>query len=179
MILAAYGVSLAADEIFVSDGAKSDTGNIGDIFGVENTVAVCDPIYPVYVDTNVMAGRAGDLLANGRWSNFVYLPCTAEHHFLPELPTEHADLIYLCFPNNPTGMAIDFDGLKQWVDYANREGSVILYDAASKPISHRRVFPTVFIKSRVQKTVRLNSEAIPKLPALRAYAVPTRLSPKS
>ena len=127
---AAYGVSLAADEIFVSDGAKSDTGNIGDIFGVENTVAVCDPIYPVYVDTNVMAGRAGDLLANGRWSNFVYLPCTAEHHFLPELPTEHADLIYLCFPNNPTGMAIDFDGLKQWVDYANREGSVILYDAA-------------------------------------------------
>ena len=127
---AAYGVSLAADEIFVSDGAKSDTGNIGDIFGMENTVAVCDPIYPVYVDTNVMAGRAGDLLANGRWSKFVYLPCTAEHHFLPELPTEHTDLIYLCFPNNPTGMAIDFDGLKQWVDYANREGSVILYDAA-------------------------------------------------
>ena len=126
----ARGIDISADEIFVSDGAKSDTGNIGDIFGVENTVAVCDPIYPVYVDTNVMAGRAGDLLANGRWSNFVYLPCTAEHHFLPELPTEHADLIYLCFPNNPTGMAIDFDGLKQWVDYANREGSVILYDAA-------------------------------------------------
>lgn len=127
---AAYGVELGADEIFVSDGAKSDTGNIGDLFDVDNTVAVCDPIYPVYVDTNIMAGRSGDLLENGRWSKFVYLPCTANNHFLPELPTEHADLIYLCFPNNPTGMAIDFDGLKEWVDYANREGSVILYDAA-------------------------------------------------
>lgn len=126
----AYGVALDPDEIFVSDGAKSDTGNIGDIFGAENTVAVCDPVYPVYVDTNIMAGRAGGLLPNGRWSGFVYLPCTAETNFLPELPAEHADLIYLCFPNNPTGMAIDFDGLKQWVDYANREGSVILYDSA-------------------------------------------------
>lgn len=127
---AAYGVELSTDEIFVSDGAKSDTGNIGDIFSTDNIVAVCDPIYPVYVDTNIMAGRSGDLMENGRWSKFVYLPCTAENHFLPELPTTHADLIYLCFPNNPTGMAIDFDGLKQWVDYANREGSVILYDAA-------------------------------------------------
>lgn len=127
---AAYGVELDADEIFVSDGAKSDTGNIGDIFDVDNVVAVCDPIYPVYIDTNIMAGRSGDLMSNGRWSKFVYLPCTADNHFLPELPMEHADLIYLCFPNNPTGMAIDFDGLKQWVDYANREGSVILYDAA-------------------------------------------------
>ena len=127
---AARGCEISPDEIFVSDGAKCDVGNIQEIFGTDNLVAVCDPVYPVYVDTNVMAGRAGDLLANGRWSNFVYLPCTAEHHFLPELPTEHADLIYLCFPNNPTGMAIDFDGLKQWVDYANREGSVILYDAA-------------------------------------------------
>lgn len=127
---AAYGVELGVDEIFVSDGAKSDTGNIGDIFGVDNVVAVCDPIYPVYVDTNIMAGRAGDLLENGRWSKLVYLPCTAQNSFLPALPLEHADLIYLCFPNNPTGMEIDFDGLKQWVDYANREGSIILYDAA-------------------------------------------------
>lgn len=127
---AAYGVELDADEIFVSDGAKSDTGNIGDIFDVDNVVAVCDPIYPVYVDTNIMAGRSGALTEGGRWSKFVYLPCKAENQFLPELPGEHADLIYLCFPNNPTGMAIDFDGLKQWVDYANREGSIILYDAA-------------------------------------------------
>ncbi len=124
------GVSLQADEIFVSDGAKSDTGNIGDIFGTENSVAICDPVYPVYVDTNVMGGRAGELLENGRWSNIVYLPCTAENNFLPELPKSHADLIYLCFPNNPTGMGITKAELQKWVDYANANGSIILYDAA-------------------------------------------------
>lgn len=127
---AARGVSLDTDEIFVSDGAKSDTGNIGDIFGSDNIVAVCDPIYPVYVDTNVMGGRAGRLLENGRWSNFVYLPCTAESDFMPGLPEQRADMIYLCFPNNPTGMGITRDALKKWVDYANENGSVILYDAA-------------------------------------------------
>lgn len=124
------GVSLQTDEIFVSDGAKSDTGNIGDIFGTENSVAICDPVYPVYVDTNVMGGRAGELLENGRWSNIVYLPCTAENNFLPELPKSHADLIYLCFPNNPTGMGITKAELQKWVDYANANGSIILYDAA-------------------------------------------------
>lgn len=124
------GVTLDIDEIFVSDGAKSDTGNIGDIFSSDNIVAVCDPIYPVYVDTNVMAGRSGDLLESGRWSNFVYLPCTAENEFLPELPTTHVDLIYLCFPNNPTGMGITREGLAKWVNYANENGSIILYDAA-------------------------------------------------
>lgn len=125
-----FGVEIAEDEIFVSDGAKSDTGNIGDIFSVDNVVALCDPIYPVYVDTNVMAGRAGDILESGRWSNFVYLPCLEENNFLPELPTEHVDIIYLCFPNNPTGMAIKKEELQKWVDYANENGSVILYDAA-------------------------------------------------
>lgn len=124
------GVSLDSDEIFVSDGAKSDTGNIGDIFGTENSVAICDPVYPVYIDTNVMGGRAGELLENGRWSNIVYLPCTAENNFLPELPESHVDLIYLCFPNNPTGMGITKAELKKWVDYANENGSIILYDAA-------------------------------------------------
>lgn len=124
------GVLLDLDEIFVSDGAKSDTGNIGDIFGRENSVAICDPVYPVYVDTNVMGGRAGELLENGRWSNIVYLPCTAENNFLPELPTSRADLIYLCFPNNPTGMGISKAELQKWVDYANANGSIILYDAA-------------------------------------------------
>lgn len=124
------GVTLGTDEIFVSDGAKSDTGNIGDIFGIENTVAICDPVYPVYIDTNVMGGRAGELLADGHWSKIIYLPCTAENNFLPELPQSHADLIYLCFPNNPTGMGISKAELQKWVDYANREGSVILYDAA-------------------------------------------------
>lgn len=127
---ASRGVDIGIDEIFLSDGAKSDTGNIGDIFDKDNAVAVCDPVYPVYVDTNVMAGRAGELDGSGRWNNIVYMPCTAESGFLPELPDKRADLIYLCFPNNPTGMGITAEELRRWVDYANENGSVILYDAA-------------------------------------------------
>lgn len=125
----ARGVDLDKTEIFVSDGAKSDCGNIGDIFSLDNRVAVCDPVYPVYVDTNVMSGRAGDRTETG-WSNILYMPCTAENNFLPAVPTEHVDIIYLCFPNNPTGMPITKAELKKWVDYANREGAVILYDSA-------------------------------------------------
>lgn len=125
----ARGVDLDKSEIFVSDGAKSDCGNIGDIFSIENRVAVCDPVYPVYVDTNVMSGRAGDKTESG-WSNIVYMPCTAENNFLPAIPSEHVDIIYLCFPNNPTGMSATRDELQKWVDYANREGAVILYDSA-------------------------------------------------
>ena len=124
------GVDIKTDEVFVSDGAKSDTGNIGDIFSVDNKVALCDPIYPVYADTNVMAGRAGVSDENGRWFNFYYMPCTEDNGFVPELPKEHVDIIYLCFPNNPTGMTITKDELKLWVDYANKNGSVILFDAA-------------------------------------------------
>lgn len=125
----ARGVELDNSEIFVSDGAKSDCGNIGDIFSLDNRVAVCDPVYPVYVDTNVMSGRAGDKTENG-WSNILYMPCTAENNFLPQIPDEKVDIIYLCFPNNPTGMAITRDELKKWVDYANENGAVILYDSA-------------------------------------------------
>lgn len=125
----ARGIDLEKTEIFVSDGAKSDCGNIGDIFSLDNRVAVCDPVYPVYVDTNVMMGRAGDKTENG-WSNIVYMPCTAENHFLPALPKEHVDIIYLCFPNNPTGMTATKAELQKWVDYANREGAVILFDSA-------------------------------------------------
>lgn len=159
---AAYGVELDADEIFVSDGAKSDTGNIGDIFDVDNVVAVCDPIYPVYIDTNIMAGRSGDLMSNGRWSKFIYLPCTADNHFLPELPTKHADLIYLCFPNNPTGMAIDFDGLKQWVDYANREGSIILYDAAYEAYITQEGIPHSIFQIEGAKTCAIEFRSFSK-----------------
>jgi LL-diaminopimelate aminotransferase len=124
------GVDIGIDEIFVSDGAKSDTGNIGDIFSSDNVVAVCDPVYPVYVDTNVMAGRAGEYEEGKGWNRIVYMPCRKENHFLPELPEKEADIIYLCFPNNPSGAGITADELKKWVDYANGHKSVILYDAA-------------------------------------------------
>lgn len=125
------GADIAPDEIFVSDGAKSDCGNIGDIFGRDNVVAVCDPVYPVYVDTNAMAGRAGDYdEAAGRWNKLVYMPCVAENGFSPEIPSQPVDLIYLCFPNNPTGAVATREQLKAWVDHANRTGAVILYDSA-------------------------------------------------
>lgn len=124
------GTEIGPDEIFVSDGAKCDTGNIGDIFDRDNTVAVCDPVYPVYVDTNVMAGRAGDYSPATGWSKIVYMPCKKENGFLPELPDRPVDLIYLCFPNNPTGMGISANELKKWVDYALNHHAVILYDAA-------------------------------------------------
>lgn len=126
----AKGLNIEADEIFVSDGAKSDTGNIGDIFSIHNKVAVTDPVYPVYVDTNAMGGRAGEPNEQNVWSNLVYLPCNAENNFVPALPTEKADLIYLCFPNNPTGTTLTKEQLKVWVDYARENNSVILFDAA-------------------------------------------------
>lgn len=129
----ARGVEIEADEIFVSDGSKSDTGNIGDIFAAENKVAVCDPVYPVYADTNAMAGRAGDYLPGaGKWTNLIYLPGTEQNHFIPEPPSggETPDLIYLCYPNNPTGTMISKEALRRWVDYALAHQSVILYDAA-------------------------------------------------
>lgn len=127
----ARGVDIDPGEIFVSDGAKSDCGNIGDIFGVDNLVAVCDPVYPVYVDTNAMAGRAGDFdEALGKWSKLIYMPCVAENGFAPAIPAEKADLIYLCFPNNPTGAVATRAQLKAWVDYANANGSVLLFDSA-------------------------------------------------
>jgi LL-diaminopimelate aminotransferase len=125
------GVTIALDEIFISDGAKSDSGNIQEIFDVNNKIAVCDPVYPVYVDSNVMAGRTGDYLSEqGRWTNVIYMPCTKENNFAPELPKETPDLIYLCFPNNPTGSTITKAELQKWVDYANKVGAVIIYDAA-------------------------------------------------
>lgn len=125
------GANIELDEIFISDGAKSDSGNIGDIFSVENRIAVCDPVYPVYVDANVMAGRCGEYLADREcWSNVIYMPCTAETAFCPKLPKERPDLIFLCSPNNPTGSAISKKELQRWVDYANEQGSVIIYDAA-------------------------------------------------
>ena len=127
----AYGCDIAADEIFVSDGAKSDSANIQEIFSLDNKIAVCDPVYPVYVDSNVMAGRTGTYDPKSEtWSDVIYMPCTAENNFCPELPKETPDIIYLCFPNNPTGEAITKEQLQVWVDYALKVGAVIIYDAA-------------------------------------------------
>ncbi|MCI9074010.1 MAG: LL-diaminopimelate aminotransferase [Lachnospiraceae bacterium] len=127
----ARGCDIRPEEIFISDGAKCDSGNIQEIFSLDNRIAVCDPVYPVYVDTNVMAGRAGCYDSRTEtWSDVIYMPCMAENGFAPDLPKETPDIIYLCFPNNPTGAAITRGQLQEWVDYANRVGSVIIYDAA-------------------------------------------------
>lgn len=124
------GIEISADEIFVSDGSKCDTGNILDIFGADNKVAVTDPVYPVYVDTNVMTGRTGAADESGRYAGLTYLPVTAENNFVAELPESPVDLIYLCYPNNPTGTVATRETLQKWVDYAKANGSIILFDAA-------------------------------------------------
>lgn len=140
------GCEILADEIFISDGAKCDSGNIQEIFAKDNRIAVCDPVYPVYVDTNVMAGRTGTYDSDRQtWSDVIYMPCTEENGFAPSLPQEVPDLIYLCFPNNPTGATISKEGLQEWVDYANRNGSVIIYDAAYEAyISEEGVPHTIY-----------------------------------
>lgn len=124
------GVSLKESEVFVSDGSKCDTGNIQEIFGLNNMIAVTDPVYPVYVDTNVMAGRTGDSEASGHYQKIVYMPATAENNFSPELPSKKVDLIYLCSPNNPTGATLSRQALKEWVDYARKNEAILLFDAA-------------------------------------------------
>ena len=125
------GCQIDPDEICISDGAKSDSANIQEIFAGKSRIAVCDPVYPVYVDSNVMAGRTGTYDPSaGTWSDVIYMPCTMENGFAPEIPGETPDLIYLCFPNNPTGAVIKKAALQEWVDYANKVGAVILFDAA-------------------------------------------------
>ncbi len=142
----ARGIAIDDDEIFVSDGAKSDCGNIGDILSLDNKVAVCDPVYPVYVDSNAMAGRAGDWdEAAQRWTNIYYMPTTAENNFVPEIPNEDVDVIYLCSPNNPTGTVLNAAQLKAWVDYANEVQAIIMFDAAyERFISERDVPHSIF-----------------------------------
>lgn len=123
------GIDIDIDEIFINDGAKSDTGNFGDILGTGNSICVTDPIYPVYIDSNVMGGRAGEI-NEGSWSKITYCPCTAENDFIPQLPNHPTDMIYLCYPNNPTGTTLRKDELQKWVDYALKNNSLILFDAA-------------------------------------------------
>jgi len=142
----ARGVNIAIDEVFISDGAKSDSGNIGDIFAKENRIAVCDPVYPVYVDTNAMAGRTGEYDKDKEcWSQVIYMPCTAENNFVPAIPEETPDLIYICCPNNPTGTAMKKEELQTWVDFALTKGAVIIYDAAYEAyISEEDVPHTIY-----------------------------------
>ena len=155
------GCDIAADEIFVSDGAKCDSSNIQEIFSLDNKIAVCDPVYPVYVDSNVMAGRTGTWDPKTEtWSDVIYMPCTAENNFAPELPKETPDLIYLCFPNNPTGSTITKDQLQVWVDYANKVGAIIIYDAA---------YEAYISEEKVPEPVPLNCVAFPRMPDLPEY----------
>ena len=157
------GVTIALDEIFVSDGAKSDSGNIGDIFGLDNKIAVCDPVYPVYVDTNVMAGRTGEYDPNtGKWSNVIYMPCTKEYDFLPQLPKEVPDIIYLCFPNNPTGSAMTKTELQKWVDYANQHKAVIIYDAAYEAYIKEDAYPHSIFECEGAKTCAIELRSFSK-----------------
>jgi LL-diaminopimelate aminotransferase len=138
-------IDIADDEIFVSDGSKCDCGFILDILGDRNKIAVPDPVYPVYVDTNVMAGQSGSVRKDGSYEGIVYLPCTAENNFIPEPPREHVDLIYLCFPNNPTGAVATRDQLKRWVDYAHEHDAIILFDAAYEAyISDSQISHSIF-----------------------------------
>ena len=124
------GVDISPDDIFISDGSKCDTGNIQEIFGHDNKIAICDPVYPVYADTTVMSGKTGQCQANGHYEGIIYMPCTKENHFIPELPAETPNLIFLCYPNNPTGTVASKEELKKWVDYATENKAIILYDAA-------------------------------------------------
>ena len=140
------GVDISLDEVFISDGAKSDSGNIVDIFAQNNTIAVTDPVYPVYVDSNAMSGKTGEYLVDkGCWSNVIYMPCVAENDFVPEIPEKTPDIIYICCPNNPTGTTLNREQLQKWVDYANQNKAVIIYDAAYEAyISEKDVPHSIF-----------------------------------
>ncbi len=159
----ARGCDISADEIFISDGAKCDSGNIQEIFSTDNRIAVCDPVYPVYVDTNVMAGRTGTYDPQKEtWSNVIYMPCTRENDFVPELPKETPDIIYLCFPNNPTGSAITGRQLQEWVDYANRVGAVIIYDAAYEAYISQENIPHSIYECQGAKTCAIELRSFSK-----------------
>ncbi|MDT8302445.1 MAG: LL-diaminopimelate aminotransferase, partial [Sedimentisphaerales bacterium] len=141
----ARGVDIDIDEIVISDGAKCDTGNMQEIFGLDNVIAVSDPVYPVYVDTNVMSGRTGGPAEQGRYEGIVYMPCTEQNNFVPDVPREKVDLIYLCFPNNPTGGVATKEQLKKWVDFAREHKAIILYDAAYEAfISEKEIPHSIF-----------------------------------
>lgn len=155
------GIHLDNSEVFINDGAKSDTGNIGDILRHDNSVGVTDPIYPVYIDSNVMCGRAGTL-ENGSWSNVVYLPCLMENNFIPEIPDKRIDILYLCYPNNPTGTVLSKQELKKWVDYALANDTLILYDAAYEAYIQDPNIPHSIYEIRGAKKVAIEFRSFSK-----------------
>lgn len=155
------GIDIGTDEVFVSDGAKSDTANIQELFGLNSRIAVTDPVYPVYVDSNVMAGRTGEY-KDGKWSNVTYLPCTAENGFIPELPKERVDMIYLCLPNNPTGTTLTRDQLKVWVDYAAKTKSIILFDSAYEAFISEKDVPHSIYEIEGAKEVAIEFRSFSK-----------------
>lgn len=156
------GILLDPDEVFISDGAKSDTGNIGDILSKDNRVAVTDPVYPVYIDSNVMGCRAGEKNKDGRWSNIVYIPCNAENHFIPELPEIRPDVIYLCYPNNPTGTVLSKKELKKWVNYALSNDILILFDAAYEAFIQEEDIPHSIYEIKGAKQVAIEFRSFSK-----------------
>ena len=159
----ASGCDISADEIFVSDGAKSDSANIQELFSLDSRIAVTDPVYPVYVDSNAMAGRTGVYDTNTeRWSNVIYMPSTAENGFVPELPKEVPDMIYLCLPNNPTGTTLTKDQLQVWVDYANKNGSVIIFDAAYEAYISEADVPHSIYECKGAKTCAIELRSFSK-----------------
>lgn len=172
------GLNIEADEIFVSDGSKSDTGNIGDILGADNVVAVTDPVYPVYVDTNVMAGRAGDLV-NNKWNKLVYVPCTSENDFVPELSKEKVDIIYLCYPNNPTGTTLTKDQLKVWVDYALKNKALILFDGAYEAFITEKDVPHSIYEIEGAKEVAIEFRSFSKTAGFTGTRCAYTVIPKS
>ena len=176
----ARGCQISPDEIFISDGAKSDCGNIQEIFDQNCKIAVCDPVYPVYVDSNVMAGRTGEYdEKTGKWSNVIYMPCTAENHFVPQLPEEIPDLIYLCVPNNPTGTTLNRDQLKVWVDYANETGAVILYDAAYEAYIAQEDVPHTIYEIEGAKTCAIEFRSFSKNAGFTGVRLGFTVIPKS
>jgi LL-diaminopimelate aminotransferase len=159
----ARGVEIGEDEIFISDGAKSDTANIQEIFGLDNRIALTDPVYPVYVDSNVMAGRSGDYdSSTGKWSKYTYLPCNSENKFVPQLPQNRVDMIYLCFPNNPTGMTLSKLELKKWVDYAKENRAIILFDSAYEAFIKEKDVPHSIYEIEGAKEVAIEFRSFSK-----------------
>lgn len=159
---ASRGVTIGTDEIFISDGAKSDSGNIQEIFSADSVVALVDPVYPVYVDSNVMAGRSGNPTDDGRYDRYVYLPSVAENGFRPALPEQKVDLIYLCYPNNPTGAVLPREELKKWVDYARETGAILLYDAAYEAFIRDPSIPRTIYEIEGAKEVAIEFRSFSK-----------------